>query len=359
MKSLLYISIIVVGVVSAAGTAYVVMNRQESDSMQETIREPVVNMQEEIQKEIAEQHPLAIEQMRQRDYPGSEITIEEELPATATYNQYVVSYLSEGLKINALMTVPIEEKPDDGWPVIIFNHGYIPPEVYRTTERYEAYVAGFASQGYIVFKSDYRGHGDSEGEPEGAYFSPAYTVDVLNATASIKIFDDADPDRIGMWGHSMGGHIMLRSMVIDPDIKVGVSWAGVVSSYEDIFQQWWLKRDSDWTPSERELRARRGRSSQSFTGTYGTPSSELTDPFWQSISPNYYLEDISGPIQLHHGLSDEVVPHELSESLFNQLTELEKETEYYTYPETDHNLTQNFNTAMQRSVNYFDTYLKE
>jgi len=30
---------------------------------------------------------------------------------------------------------------------------------------------------------------------------------VLNAVASVKRYPDADPDRIGMWGHSMGGHI--------------------------------------------------------------------------------------------------------------------------------------------------------
>ena len=28
--------------------------------------------------------------------------------------------------------------------MIIFNHGYIPPSQYKTTERYVAYVGGFA-----------------------------------------------------------------------------------------------------------------------------------------------------------------------------------------------------------------------
>ena len=71
-----------------------------------------------------------------------------------------------------------------------------------------------ARSGYIVFKPDYRGHGDSEGEAVGAYGYPDYTVDVLNAVASLKRYPDADPSRIGMWGHSMGGFITLRCMVI-------------------------------------------------------------------------------------------------------------------------------------------------
>lgn len=33
-----------------------------------------------------------------------------------------------------------------------------------------------------------------EGKPEGAYYSPAYIVDVLNAVFSIKKFKQVDPD---------------------------------------------------------------------------------------------------------------------------------------------------------------------
>jgi len=63
-------------------------------------------------------------------------------------------------------------KPATGWPVIIFNHGYIPPTVYRTTERYLAYVDAFARNGYIVFKPDYRAFGSSQGTPSVAPCSP-------------------------------------------------------------------------------------------------------------------------------------------------------------------------------------------
>ena len=70
--------------------------------------------------------------------------------------------------------------------MIIFNHGFIPPDVYRTTERYVAYVDWLARNGYIVLRSDYRGHDQSEGEARGAYGAPDYTVDVMNALASME-----------------------------------------------------------------------------------------------------------------------------------------------------------------------------
>ena len=67
---------------------------------------------------------------------------------------------------------PSSGSPEGGWPAIVFNHGYIPPNVYRTTERYVGYQDGFARNGYVTFKSDYRGHGFSEGEARSAYGTP-------------------------------------------------------------------------------------------------------------------------------------------------------------------------------------------
>jgi len=223
-------------------------------------------------------HPLMIESMRQQSYPGSEITIEETLEPGPNYDRYIASYLSEGNKIFALLTVPQGEQPESGWPVVVFNHGYIPPAQYRTTERYVAYVDGFARNGYIVFRSDYRGHGNSEGEAAGGYGSPAYTIDVLNAVASIKQFLAADPDRIGMWGHSMGGHITLRAMVTTKDVKAGVIWAGVVASYPDLLERWRRARsggDDDIFPTP-DPNSRRGRWRRVLFETYGAPNENPT-----------------------------------------------------------------------------------
>ena len=100
-----------------------------------------------------DQHPLAIPQMRRATYPGSEIVIEQALAPGANYSRYIASYQSEGNKIYALLTVPQGVKPATGWPVVIFNHGYIPPEQYRTNARYVADVDDFARTGYIVFRS--------------------------------------------------------------------------------------------------------------------------------------------------------------------------------------------------------------
>ncbi len=299
-----------------------------------------------------EPNPLQIAYERTQSYPGSDITIEQTLAPGANYNQYIASYRSEGLKIYALLTVPKGPKPPSGWPAIIFNHGYIAPTIYRTTQRYVAYVAAIANAGYIVFKSDYRGHGSSEGKAVGGYGSPAYTTDVLNALASIKKFPDADPNRIGMWGHSMGGQLTLRAMVVSKDIKAGVIWGGVVGTYQDLIENW---HHGPLPPSEiPPLSQRRWR--QDLIDKYGTP--EQNPAFWASISPNSYLGDLSGPLQLDHSVTDEEVPVQFSQQLYQQLKAAGQTAALYTYPGDNHNISANFTLAMQRSIGWFDKYVK-
>lgn len=294
-------------------------------------------------------HPLTIESMRQRSYPGSALTIEQELTAAANFTRSIVSYQSDGLKIYALLNVPVGDPPPGGWPVIIFNHGYIPPDQYQTTERYVAYVNFFASRGYIVIKPDYRGHGNSEGVPGGAYSSPGYTIDVLNAVGSMRQYPGANPDKIGLWGHSMGGHLTLRSMVVDPGIKVGVIWAGVVGSYPDMM--------NNWRPTPIPTLAETSRGfSRALVETYGSP--EENPDFYDSISPIAFVADLTSPIQIHHSENDHEVPFAFSQSLYDAMTAAGKDVELYAYPGDDHNIANSFSLAMQRSVDFFDRFLK-
>ncbi len=298
-------------------------------------------------------HPMTIQALRQMSYPGSEITLVEELERGVNYRRFYVNYLSEGYKIYALLTIPDGEMPPTGWPAIVFNHGYIPPAQYRTTERYISYVDWLARSGYVVFRIDYRGHDRSEGEALGAYSHPGYTIDVLNAVAALKQYPQVDPNRIGMWGHSMGGFLTLRAMVISPDIKAGVIWAGVVGSYTDLLTKW--RRTTSSTPVA-TLASGGGGWRSAWSILYGSP--EANPEFWGSISANAYLADISGPLQLHHGTGDYSVPTELSEILAGQLKAVNKTVELYTYEDDDHNLSTYFGEAMTRTIKFFDRYVK-
>jgi uncharacterized protein len=307
------------------------------------------NLSDEKKPISNEQHSLSIASLKNREYKSDKPLIQETLENGTNYKRYLTTYFSDGLKIYALMTVPDGDVPQGGWPIVIFNHGYIPPKEYRTTERYIAYVNAFASNGYVVFRPDYRGHGESEGVASGGYGNNDYTIDILNAVASVKNLEIINPEKIGMWGHSMGGHITLRNMVVSKDVKAGVIWAGVVASYPDLMNNWRRPIPPSVSTSATSWRSR-------FISEFGTP--ESNPKFWNSISSTSYLSSISGPIQLHHGTNDSSVPHEFSIKLDKLMKADGKESQLYIYEGDDHNLSQSFNSAMQRSVDFFDTHLK-
>lgn len=330
---------------SSASAFFIFQNRtpqQITNTIKDSINEGGI---------ISHLHPLSIESLRKGDYPGSDLVIEQTLTPGTNYQRHIVSYKSEGLKIYALLTVPNGEAPQGGWPAIVFNHGYIPPAEYKTTEKYIAYTDGFSRNGYVLLRPDYRGHGNSEGEATGGYGSNAYTIDVLNALSSLKKYRGVNPDKIGMWGHSMGGSVTLKSMVTRKDIKAGVIWAGVVASYPDLLSRWRRNR-----PTPPPSISGRGSWRQTLLNEFGDP--QKNPDFWNSISANSYLSDISGSIQLHHGTADSSVPVEFSEKLSEQLKDAGKTSELYTYSGDDHNISANFGVAMQRSVEFFDKYLK-
>jgi dipeptidyl aminopeptidase/acylaminoacyl peptidase len=299
---------------------------------------------------------MEIEAMRRASYPGSEIVIERELERGSNYRRYYAWYRSEGLKIYGLLSVPLAKMPEGGYPAIVFNHGYIAPSVYRTTERYVAYFDWLAASGYVVYKIDYRGHDRSEGPATGAYSTPGYTVDVLNAVASLQRHPQVNPNKIGMWGHSMGGYLTLRSMVISKQIKVGVIWGGVVGSYPDMLYRW-RRSSSVASPTPVPGGGFSGGGWRSgWIDQYGAP--EDAPEFWSSISANSFLKDLSGPLQLHHGTADADVPVVFSEELAQDIQAAGGKVELFLYKNDNHNLSNSFGTAMTRTMIFFDQYLK-
>lgn len=342
------ISFIVVGLAVLGGMTYTALSDSKMNSVKEvpsfTEIERRTGRSDEREVE-PEPHPMAIESLREREYPGSEFTIEERLSNGTNYQRFIVSYLSEDdLTIRGLLTVPLAEPPDGGFPAVLFVHGYIPPDVYSTVNSYPTYQATLARSGMVTFKPDLRGHDESEGEPVSAHFSEKYVVDTLYALASLKMHEDVNPERIGYWGHSNGGEIGLRSIVINrTDIKAASFWAGVVGSFEDMLETY-----NEDIPFLRDR-------DDALTLENGLPSEN--PEFWNRLDPYTYLNDIDIPIQLQHGTDDDSVPVELSLELKEALEEKGKSVEYFEYVGDDHNIGQSAGAAWRRSIEFFEEHL--
>jgi len=300
---------------------------------------------------------LTVKYLRELEINSSEFVFHERLSSGYNYARHLVSYISEGNKIYGLLTMPFAEPPEGGFKAIVFNHGYIPPEVYQTTERYQAYVDYLARNGFVVFKIDYRGHGNSEGDPVGSYFSSGYTIDAITALKSLQEMDYIDPQGIGMWGHSMAGNLVLRAMLVEPEIKAGVIWAGAVYSYEDFLT--YGINDHTYrppaVPGELE-QDEHLRGTRAIFEIYGWPDTEQL--FWQAVSLTENIEYLTSPIQLHHAEDDPVVNINYSYGLAGALLDSGKSYEFFTYDGGGHNLISPwFDQAMLRTVKFFQDNL--
>jgi uncharacterized protein len=285
----------------------------------------------------------------------------EELTPGSNYKRYIVSYISEGNKIHGLLTVPNENPPEGGYSAVVFNHGYIPPNQYVTTEKYVAYVDYLARNGFVVFKIDMRGNGDSEGMPIGSYFSPGYTVDAISALKSLQKLDYVNKDRIGIWGHSMAGNLVLRAMLVEDEVKAGVIWAGAVYSYEDFAEYRlndgsYVRRGNDPHYDTRALN--RGVSSEITKLRENPKEVNYTSGFWKEASLTSNINYLNFPVQLHHATNDPTVNVGYSRDLEKVLKENNKQYEYYEYSGGGHNIdSPYFEQAMQRTVEFFKTNL--
>lgn len=270
----------------------------------------------------------------------------------ANYTSYTTSYTSEGLKVNGLLTRPKGEMSDGGWPAIVFVHGYILPAQYRTTQNYMSYVDYLARNGFVVLKIDLRGHDQSEGEAGGSYYSSDYVMDTLHAHAALALSDFVNKDKIGLWGHSMAGNVVLRSQAAKPEIPAVAIWAGAGFTYSDI-QQFGIDDNSYRPPPQNTERARKRARLRELYGDFDPEST-----FWKQVTPANYLNEIKGAIGLFHAVDDNVVNIEYSRNLDSLLDQTAVEHELNEYSSGGHNLSgSTFTRAMQATVEFYKKYL--
>lgn len=87
--------------------------------------------------------------------------------------------------------------------------------------------------GFNVFIFDYRGYGQSEGR---ARSRDALIADTVAAIDVVLKRPDVDPNRVGLYGHSLGGAIALNAIVERPRIQAAVlespfaSWREVAAN---------------------------------------------------------------------------------------------------------------------------------
>ncbi len=282
---------------------------------------------------------LTIEGLAARPYGGGQVQVHETLETTARFTRHLISYPSDGLTIYGFMNVPHGEGP---FPVVIAVHGYVTPSRYNTLDYTTRYADDLARAGYLVLHPNLRGYRPSDDGPNP--FRIGSAIDVLNLIALVRqqggqpgSLQQASPDAIGLWGHSMGGGIAIRAITVSPDVRAAVLYGSMSASERDNYER--IQMWSEGTSGRAEL---------------NTPEEAL-----RRISPIYHLDRVQAAVSIHHGEADDTVPLAWSQDLCARLQALGKDVACYTYAGQPHTFQgAGDRLFVERTIAFFDAQLR-
>ena len=157
----------------------------------------------------------------------------------------------------------------------------------------------------------------------------------------------ADPERLGIIGHSHGAYGVLSVITQVQRFKAAVAWAGssnLVTMYGQM--------DSDGTGHWINW-------AETEAGNIGGNLWEVRDRFIEN-SPLFYLDKVTTPLLIVQGSSDRITPPNHSEETFVALRRLGKEVEYARYEGEEHTFWFYPNRVdyCNRVIRWFDQWLK-
>ncbi|MBC8291055.1 MAG: alpha/beta fold hydrolase [Planctomycetes bacterium] len=104
------------------------------------------------------------------------------------------------------------------------------------------YALELARRGYVTLSPDYPSLGEHEWDfkahPEYVSGTMKAIHDNRRAVDLLQSLPDVDPDRIGVIGHSLGGHSAMFTAAFEPRLKVIVSSCGFSSFHRDDVPSW-------------------------------------------------------------------------------------------------------------------------
>lgn len=146
-----------------------------------------------------------------------------------------VTFASEGVSCSAFLGVPANGAEQH--PAIVLGHGFGVRKESLITEAEHLTNAGF-----ITLAIDYRTLGESGGEPRGSIIPHNQVEDFRNAITWLQLRDDVDSARIGIWGASFGGGVVIMTAALDQRVRAVVAMAPIVNGRKWLQSTWGLAR---------------------------------------------------------------------------------------------------------------------
>lgn len=247
---------------------------------------------------------------------------------------YAIKYLSDGLKINGLLVKP---KKQGKYPCIIYNRGGNRDFGALKIAHGAITLGQIAQKGYVVIASQYRGNAGSEGNEE---FGGKDVNDITVLTEVLKEVNDADTDKIGMYGWSRGGMMTYIALTKSNKIKAAVVGGAVSDNFRLI-----KDRPEMETAVLSEL-------IPDYENNKNSELEKRSAIKWADKFPK------NVPILMLHGNSDWRVKSEQSLTLALELEKNRVPYRLIIFEGGDHGIFEHKKEVNEQVLKWFDKYLK-
>ncbi len=230
---------------------------------------------------------------------------------------------------------PHNFKEDKKYPVIVYVYGGPHSQVVLnrfggSTFLFHSYLA---NKGFLVFSLDNRGsYGRGKDWEVSIYkeLGKRELEDQLKGIEYLKKLSYVDGEKIGIWGWSYGGFMVLYSMTHSEVFKAGFAVAPVTD---------WKYYDTIYT--ERYL---------------GLPE-ENSEGYFNS-SPINFVNALKGKLYLVHGGLDDNVHFQNTSNFIDELIKENKKFQFMFYPGRDHSIRDE-NARIHLFSEIYDFFVKE
>jgi alpha-beta hydrolase superfamily lysophospholipase len=247
----------------------------------------------------------------------------------------------QGKRLSAMLHLPDEPKKDT--PIVICCHGFTGDKI-GANQLTVNLAKTLESAGYIVLRYDFLGSGDSDGDFSSDTVVSGWKEDLFAVLLWVKRQPRFLDSPIILYGHSLGGLVVLTHSTLEQDIAGRIVFVPVIhpiSNFRDIIlgPDLWSKSLSGETIAN------------FFAKGFKLEAQFVKELVEREYDPIGAAAKLATPLLIIHGLNDVAVPIQGSTELYQKYNG----PKFFQKPNIDHVATGNCEVISQMALEWLST----
>lgn len=237
-------------------------------------------------------------------------------PETFTASQLIRFPTFDGRQIPAWYFTPKDPAPADGYPCLLYVHG---GPAAQLRPEFDVRFQYFLNHGYAILATNVRGstgYGRIYTSLDEVEKRMDSVTDLKHAVAWLHQRPEIDSRRIGIYGRSYGGYMVLAAITEYPELFASAVDVVGISNWVTF-----LEKTASWRRAHRE-------------SEYGSLANHRQ--LLEEISPIHKIERVRCPLHVQAGDNDPRVPLNESEQLVQRVQEGGGIVEFVHYADEGH-----------------------